>query len=147
MRYFTPANVKVRKSHRFGGLLETADNRTLYVRELGGDGADSPLRGARGSESTGMRIGLTGCVADCDATWRPFLAADDDEPSGYWSIYDRADGKKQWAYFGYALYIYVDEPAGKTYGHMTYDDIDDFELLPDNRSRDLLRLRWRVAPP
>ena len=87
------------------------------------------------------------CVADCDATWRPFLAADDDEPSGYWSIYDRADGKKQWAYFGYALYIYVDESAGKTYGHMTYDDIDDFELLPDNRSRDLLRLRWRVAPP
>jgi hypothetical protein len=60
--------VKARESHRFGGLLETADNRTLYARDLGGDGADSPLRAARGSQSTGMRIGLTGCVADwrCD---------------------------------------------------------------------------------
>jgi len=147
MKYFIPDQIQIRTSHRFGGLLETADRRTIYVRENGGDGADSPQRAARGSQSTGMRIGIGGCDAGCEETWKPVLTDGDDKPAGYFTIYERKDGRRQWAYFGYALYTYADEPPGETYGHMIYDDVDNFELLPDGQERDVLRLRWRTTPP
>jgi hypothetical protein len=39
------------------------------------------------------------------------------------------------------------EAPGLMNGHLIYDDVDNFELLPDGAARKLLRLRWRVAPP
>jgi len=147
MRYFQPASVTVRKDHAFGGLLTTTDDRTLYVRENGGDGADSAQRSERGNPNTGKTIGLTGCDAACERTWQPLLAPADAVASSYWNVYERDDGKKQWAYYGYALYTLAGEAPDMMNGHLIYDDVDNYELLPDGSARKLLRLRWRVAPP
>ena len=38
--------------------------------------------------------------------WHPFLAPDDARPQGFWDLYTRADGQKQWAYQGYALWTF-----------------------------------------
>ncbi len=40
----------------------------------------------------------------CAAAWPPLLADDDAKPAGKWTIVERKDGKKQWAYDGYAVY-------------------------------------------
>lgn len=40
----------------------------------------------------------------CAESWPPVYADDDAKPIGKWSIVTRTDGKKQWAYGGYALY-------------------------------------------
>ncbi len=40
----------------------------------------------------------------CTDVWPPVYAADDAKPVGKWTIVSRPDGRKQWAYDGYALY-------------------------------------------
>lgn len=147
MPYFTPPGITTRKDHAFGGLLTTTSNQTIYVRENGIDGADGAQRAERGNPNTGMTIGLTGCDAACEKSWLPILAPDDAMPHGYWSVYNRADGKKQWAYYGYAVYTMAGEAPGKMDGHLIYDDADNYDMPADGKPRTLLRLRWRVAPP
>lgn len=147
MRYFMPANVAVRKDRQFGGLLTTADNHTLYAREIGADGADGAQRAERGNPTMGMNIGVTSCDKACEQTWKPLLAPDNAMPEGYWTAFTRADGKKQWGYYGYALYSYAAEGPGQITGHLMYDDVTDFELPSDGSARQTLRIRWRAAPP
>jgi predicted lipoprotein with Yx(FWY)xxD motif len=144
MHYFMPDNVQVRKSHAYGGLLETTDGQTLYARERGNGGVDAVYRGDRGRLATGQALGVKSCDAACEQTWKPLLAADDAKPSGYWGVYDRPDGKKQWAYYGYALYTY--EGGEDMNSVEVYDDVDHFELA-DGTPNDGIPLHWRVAPP
>src|SRR5690606_36223476 len=147
MRYFMPANVTVIKNHLYGGLLTTTGGKTLYARERGRDGVDYAGRADRGDPSIGARIALTRCDADCEKTWHPLLAADTAQPSGYWTLYDRADGKKQWAYFGYALYTFAEDKPGQMTGNMQYDTVADNGQLKAGQQQVDLGLRWRVAPP
>ena len=147
MRYFTPAGVAVRKSHAFGGLLTTAADHTLYVRENGIDGADGAQRAERGNPNIGMTIGVAACDAACERMWQPLIAPADAETIGYWTIFKRPDGRKQWGYYGYAMYTLAGEPPGQVNGHLIYDDVDNYELKADGTARPYLRLRWRVAPP
>ena len=144
MRYFFPPNITVRKNHAYGGLLTTTDGKVLYVRESANGGSDGGLRGDRGRPSIGQKIGLTGCDAECEKTWQPLLAADDAQATGYWTLYDRADGKKQWAYYGYALYSYA---KGELKSSAVYDHAELFEPLPDGGVRQGTPLHWRYAPP
>ena len=42
--------------------------------------------------------------------------------NGYWDVYVRPDGKKQWAYQGYALWTFADDKQpGDMFGHDSYD--------------------------
>jgi predicted lipoprotein with Yx(FWY)xxD motif len=43
----------------------------------------------------------------CTGLWPPVLASDDDKDAGKFSIVKRPDGRKQWAYDGFALYTSV----------------------------------------
>jgi predicted lipoprotein with Yx(FWY)xxD motif len=147
MRYFMPANVTVTKNHLYGGLLVTTDGKTLYARENGRDGVDYAARSDRGDPVIGTRIGLKGCDAECEKAWNPLLAPDDAQASGYWTLYTRDDGKKQWAYFGYALYTFADDKPGQMSGNMLYDAISDNGQLKSGEQQVNLGLRWRVAPP
>jgi predicted lipoprotein with Yx(FWY)xxD motif len=147
MRYFMPANVTVTKNHLYGGLLVTTDGKTLYAREQGRDGVDYAARSDRGDPTIGTKIALTGCDTECEKTWQPLLAADDAQPAGYWTLYSRADGKKQWAYFGYALYTYAEDKPGQMTGNMKYDSVADTGQLKAGQQQVSLGLRWRVAPP
>jgi predicted lipoprotein with Yx(FWY)xxD motif len=48
--------------------------------------------------------GLSMCNDACARNWPPLLALDDALPSGKWSVVQRSDGLKQWAYGGKPLY-------------------------------------------
>lgn len=53
----------------------------------------------------------------CAERWPPVLAKDSAQPDGNWSIVERADGKRQWAYAGAPLYTSIeDRRKGDTYG-------------------------------
>ena len=146
LRYYTPEGITVAQNHMYGGLLSTTDGKTLYARESNSGGSDGALRGDRGKDSIGKKIGLTGCDEECEKTWEPLLASPDAKPSGYWTLYEREDGGKQWAYFGYALYSYGGEieNLGST---EIYDPVFHYEALEDGGTNNKFPLHWRVAPP
>jgi predicted lipoprotein with Yx(FWY)xxD motif len=53
----------------------------------------------------------------CTDVWPPVLAAPNAKPVGKWTILERKDGRKQWAYDGYALYTSVlDRGPGDVFG-------------------------------
>ena len=141
----------IRPNESKGGLLTTADGKTLYARDrvsFNGTGGHSARGGDRGNPDTGLTIGLSGSDADCMNTWQPLIAAADAQPSGYWMLLPRDDGKKQWAYQGYALYTYAgDKKPGDTIGQDTYNLIvnDGPEKLADARHG--LGLYWRTTSP
>ena len=143
LKYFTPENVVVKKDHMFGGLLQTTDGKMLYVRENNNGGVDGALRNDRGKASIGEKIALTGCDAACEKSWKPLLASADAKPTGYWTLYDRPDGAKQWAYYGYALYTH----DGELKSSEVYDPVDPFEKTADGSPRQSIPMHWRVAPP
>ena len=62
--------------------------------------------------------GKTNCYDKCAANWPPFAAAADAAAEGEWTIVDRTDGTKMWAYEGKPLYTYVDD---KKAGDVTGD--------------------------
>jgi predicted lipoprotein with Yx(FWY)xxD motif len=146
LRYHMPEGVTVARNHMYGGLLKSADGKVLYARESASGGSDGALRGDRGNARIGKRIGITGCDAECETTWKPLLSSADAKPSGYWTLYDREDGSKQWAYFGYALYSYGGEieNLGST---EIYDPVFHFEAVEDGGTNNKFPLHWRVAPP
>ena len=49
------------------------------------------------------------CNNGCAIKWPPLLANDNDQPSGNYSIINRDDNSKQWAYRGMPLYRFVDD--------------------------------------
>jgi predicted lipoprotein with Yx(FWY)xxD motif len=61
--------------------------------------------------------GKTNCYDKCAANWPPFIAADGAVAEGEWTIVERTDGSKMWAYDGKPLYLYIkDEKAGDMTG-------------------------------
>jgi len=124
-RYFTPPEVALRPDEKFGGIWTTMNGRTLYMRELlhyTASGSHSSRNGDPGVPELGMVVGLLGCDAECEKTHPPLIAADTSEPSGYWTLLQRPDGHKQWAYQGYALYASEkDEKAGDMLSNDDYD--------------------------
>ena len=57
------------------------------------------------------------CNGDCAKAWPPYMAAADAKAEGEWTIVERSDGTKMWAYEGKPLYFYVeDKKAGDVTG-------------------------------
>ncbi len=151
-RYFMPENVVINESARHGAMLATADGYPLYAKDAnkftGGAASHADLSIARGDVKTGRQIGLSGCDADCEKTWMPFLASDSDKPTGYWDILERPDGQRQWAYLGYAMYTYSEDEPGTIRGHDIYDlngKVPNSKGPPTNSG--MQALYWRVALP
>jgi predicted lipoprotein with Yx(FWY)xxD motif len=150
-RYFTPAEVAMRKNERRGGLLvNAADGKTLYGRDrishnhTGGHNARGSTRGV---PTVGAAIGLAGCDAQCEREWKPLAAPADAQPSGYWSVFVRPDGSKQWAYQGYALYTNENDKPGLAMEHDSYVVVvndDTRNLAPESFG---LGLYWRAVSP
>ena len=58
--------------------------------------------------------GKSNCYDQCAVNWPPFLAAADAMAEGEWTIIERTDGTKQWAYEGKPLYLWIqDKSAGR----------------------------------
>ncbi len=134
LRFFLPAQVRIRRDAVLGPILSTASGATLYARDRvdaqeGGHG----FRVDHGPPELGRYFGTRTCDAVCTRSWPPLQATAQDWPSGYWQIARRADGTRQWVYRGYALYTHSGEAPGETRGNMTYDllQIDSAEAAAE----------------
>ena len=60
--------------------------------------------------------GKSTCNGTCAVNWPPLMASDTDKPSGDWTVIQRDDGKKQWAFKGKPLYYWAKDskPGDKT---------------------------------
>lgn len=55
--------------------------------------------------------GVTNCYDTCAEKWPPLFASDTDQAAGDFTIVDRTDGTKMWAYKSMPLYYWVDDKA------------------------------------
>ncbi|MBX7198857.1 MAG: hypothetical protein K1X51_05725 [Rhodospirillaceae bacterium] len=108
--YYLPAGVTLYNTPGQGKVWATTTGKTLYKRDgfiLQSGGGHSLRRGQPQRPAVGRDIGTNAlCDADCAKVWHPYLAPADAQPRGFWSVLTRADGAKQWAYQGYALWTY-----------------------------------------
>jgi predicted lipoprotein with Yx(FWY)xxD motif len=57
------------------------------------------------------------CYDKCAQNWPPLAAPADATAEGEWSVVERTDGTKQWAYDGKPLYLWIQDKApGDTTG-------------------------------
>jgi predicted lipoprotein with Yx(FWY)xxD motif len=157
---FRPPNVRTVSLEGYGDAL-TLDGKTLY-----GGYSFEKRWGGRNLRDTftnayykGKQLGAAACVdASCLETWRPFIAPADAQPNGFWEPVQRADGSKQWAYKGYALYTYAGDSApGQHNGQATYDfatvegDRFDFKrvslLQGISKASGGVGVYWNIAKP
>ena len=70
----------------------------------------------------GKRLDTDACGdARCLEVWRPFEAPAEAVSHGFWEVFTRSDGTRQWAYKGYAVYTHADDTApGHNRGQATY---------------------------
>jgi predicted lipoprotein with Yx(FWY)xxD motif len=109
-----------------------------------GEGGQN-TRGARGNPFKGQVIGTTACEGECTKSWTPLAAPNDAVPSGYWSVFTRSDGQKQWAYQGFALYSMNKDKPGQINGQNEYHftvAMTTQEKLPTN-----LGMFWHAVAP
>ena len=55
--------------------------------------------------------GKSNCYDKCAVNWPPYIAAADAAAEGEWTIVERTDGSKQWAYEGKPLYLWIQDKA------------------------------------
>lgn len=61
--------------------------------------------------------GVSACDDRCALNWPPLIALEDAQPVGKWTVIQRSDGLKQWAYGGKPLYGWHDDrKPGDTLG-------------------------------
>lgn len=130
-RHFIPKQATIRADLARGPIVATAAGMTLYRRDTSFHQPDGHgLPGSTpGAPAVGHAMGTKSCVEDCLKSWTPFVPTADAQPSGFWDIVVRADGTKQWAYKGFALYTYVrDKKPGDKIGNDVYDIVvtEDF---------------------
>ena len=59
----------------------------------------------------------TNCYDKCAVAWPPLAAAADAKADDEWTVVDRTDGTKMWAYDGHPLYTWIkDTKPGDTTG-------------------------------
>jgi len=116
---FMPSDVAIGQYLR-GPLLTNAKGQTLYTQAryqtlYGG----TETRTGYGSSYNEAKTQCTvGCDGECTETWKPLLAPANAQARGYWEIYTRPDGAKQWSFKGSPLYTYVgDAQAGDATGN------------------------------
>jgi len=81
-----------------GEVLTTADGMSLYRFDKDADGQSN-------------------CYETCASNWPPLQAGADAQPEGDFTIIERSDGTRQWAYKGSPLYGFVkDQKTGDTLG-------------------------------
>lgn len=136
VKHFTPGNVTLANNEKLGKVFADAKGKTLYMRDayIFQSGAGHSLRkGSPIRPAVGRDIGTDPrCKDDCLKSWHPFVAPANAVSNGNWGVYTRADGSKQWAYEGYALWTYDgDKKPGDAYGN------DDYQIVMshDNKTR------------
>ncbi len=129
-----PSVVQILGTEVDGPVFATAQGRTLYVWPEN-DQNDQGVRGEREGKPTCTDT-VTKVTAGfhepyppnlievdvatrpaCTSIWPPFYADADAKPVGKWTVIDRPDGRKQWAYEGLAAYTsFLDREPGQVFG-------------------------------
>ncbi len=55
--------------------------------------------------------GVSACYDDCAVKWPPYLGKAGDKMAEGWTLVDRTDGSKQWAYDGKPVYYFAGDAA------------------------------------
>ncbi len=55
--------------------------------------------------------GKSNCYDQCATNWPPLKAEANDQGMGEWTVVERTDGTKMWAYEGHPLYTFVNDKA------------------------------------
>lgn len=117
--HFMPANTQIRKERLNGDILSTDEGLPLYSHYR-----SEYITPNQTAYIKGRLAGTQGCDAECQKTWRPFLAPDMAQPQGHWEVFMREDGTRQWAYKGFAQYTHVnDTPYGRADGNQIYEPV------------------------
>ncbi len=128
-----PPGIKVIVADFEGPVFADANGKTLYTWPVtplrNGDAGEQKGKPTCGDIPTKVNAGLMSPYPGglelpeldtrpaCATMWPPVLAPADAKPVGKFTVVDRADGKKQWAYDGYALYTTTqDEMPGDVRG-------------------------------
>ena len=151
-KYYNPPEVLIKKDPlSVGRMIEAKTGKTLYFRDrLEDDYQPDHARPMLGTQDAkvGAMLGLAHCDAKCEKEYRPLYAPKDAQAQGYWTLYDRPDGKRQWAYKNYAIYTHVPEEPGTLDGNEKYlvqfEDGSGTEALPREFG---LGLNWRALVP
>jgi predicted lipoprotein with Yx(FWY)xxD motif len=163
-RFFTPEAVVISVLPMRPPMMTTARGMTVYVEspyhlQYGG-------RETRGgyhvSYSDAKLVGTRGCENDCTQQWTPVAAPANARGWGFWEVYRRADGSRQWAYKGSALYTYAGDQAKGDINGNNRDSIvwgavdgsnDDLVALAAGRSQTDNQARvfgagfyWHIVP-
>lgn len=85
-----------------GNRAGTSSDKTGFTVYLFDDDAN---------DADGDGAGDSDCNDTCAVTWPPLYAEDTDTAAGDFTIIDRDDGSRQWAYDGAPLYFYVGDAA------------------------------------
>ena len=119
-RFFMPADVTIRRTVELGAILATHGGATLYQRDRVTNEELHPFRTDHGSPALGRAFGTATCDENCTKSWPPLAAPADAIPSGYWDVVTRANGTRQWAYKGFALYTHAADKPGDIGGNAVY---------------------------
>jgi predicted lipoprotein with Yx(FWY)xxD motif len=120
VRFFMPADATIRGTVELGNVLVTRRGATLYQRDRVTMEELHPFRTDHGSPALGRALGTSTCDENCTKLWPPFTAPAAALPSGFWDVVTRADGSRQWAYKGFALYTYAADKPGDVSGNAIY---------------------------
>ena len=150
--YSVPNEVTFKRDNlAVGRLMEASTGKTLYFRDrMSDDYQPDGSRNMYGNTNgpVSAALGLKHCDAECERDWKPLLAPKDAQPTGYWAIYDRPDGKRQWSYKDAALYTYAKEGPGRLDGNETYkiefEDGHGGKAMPTEFG---IGLNWRALVP
>jgi len=117
-----------------GPVFTNADGMTLYTWPLHGlrNGDVGDRKGAPSSCTDQVQTENSGLMSPyppglllpdlenrpaCTDVWPPVLAPEGAEPVGKWTIIERKDGGRQWAYDGFPVYTSIlDKRPGDVYG-------------------------------
>lgn len=123
--HYTPPGIRMQETAGRGKVWANAQGLTLYRHDAVAyhtGGGHSLRRGVLLRPAVGRQIGTGRCNAQCQELWKPVIAPADAQPSGYWEVMTRDDGRKQWAYRGFAQFTYAgDKKPGDMTGNDTYD--------------------------
>ena len=131
-----PPQIHVESTELEGPVFADASGRTLYIwplhKQRNGYSGETPgnpgcfdeiltvTAGLMSPYPPGIQLPDLDTRPSCTDLWPPVLAADDAESIGSWSIVDRKDGTRQWAYDEQALYTSVrDSEPGDVLGGTT----------------------------
>ncbi len=140
----TPPGVRVERSELEGPVYADADGKTLYKWHV-----QLPGGGREDTECSDEPITISHTTGDqsiypvailpesenrpsCAEVWPPMLAAQTATPIGRWSIVNRANGQRQWAYDGFPLSTSIfDEQPGDVFGGTSRADGIAFNTGPN----------------